>query len=220
MFNQQVLFAYSRGLLDGKFIGSLIKKGFSVNMMLFDGEGELGKDILYFFLISYCESVECLCDGIDIILNSGFQFKNKNNYWYLLLVALSKFGHCKSAERDRLIKTILRMMNYGMKVEDVCIYYDNVTNANKCVVLIDKLTNEYEKCQFSSLIFNLGVTFENLFKQEDLMFDTGVIIRGKPSFNVEMLCIVKDKCCVLHDLIVGDEVYYKIAKFDEHELLK
>lgn len=41
----------------------LIGKGFDVNSELFDGDGELGKDIFYFYLSCYYENVDELVEG-------------------------------------------------------------------------------------------------------------------------------------------------------------
>ena len=172
-------------------------------MTLFDGEGNMGKDILYFYLKSYHHEHLDFLSIIKKLLDSGFEFKHNNtvNYWFLLLENIENQNkYSVKNNHYLLLKLILEMINKGMKTNNVCVYFDYITNNNSCGLLINKLkqedTNlEFKKLNLSSIIFNLGITFENIFKQEDLVFDQELILQEEPSQNIKFLCEVKERHC-------------------------
>ena len=210
MFNQQILYGFSHSLLTYEFLDSLLKKGFDINTELFNGDGEMGKDILYFYLQTFQQNTNDLFKIIEKILDSGFVFKQEINYFYLFLERIS-YPQSEPFLRKILLKTILRMINAGMKTNDVCVYYDDVTHKNKCIVLIDKLNKNDCVVQFSSVIFNIGFTFENIFNQEDLIFDQEIVLAEEPHENIKYLCQIKNRY-VSHCYYNG-RLLYEIKKY-------
>lgn len=220
MFNQQILYGYSHSLLTYEFLDSLLKKGFDINMELFNGDGEMGKDILYFYLQSYKENTTELFEIIEKILDSGFEFKQKYNYWFMFLQSLDNVDKQRqyydqfSIEpscRKILARLILKMMNKGMKTNDVCVYYDNITNKNKCCVLIDKTNKKDCELQFSSIVFGMGITFDNLFNKNDLIFDQNIVLAEEPHENIKYLCKIKDRN--LYPYNNNGRIVYEIKKY-------
>lgn len=182
-------------------------------MELFSGDGEMGKNILYFYLQTRQSDLMTYLKTIEKILDNGFEFKQKKiNYYFLFLQSLTFYKtEIKPQTREFLLKLILKMIEKGMKISTVCVYYDHITNINACVLLIDKMhqkkpfcfgrkgfgssVDEYIELQFSSIIFNLGITFENIFTQDDLVFDQEINLMVEPTDNIKFLCKIKNRSC-------------------------
>ncbi len=191
MFNQQILYAYSECFLDFAFLKSLIGKGYDVNSELFDGNGKLGLDIFHFIISSYFKNVKELTETIETLLDNGFAFKFRYNYWYLFLKKLNDLKSLSPEDKSIVVKTLVKMLKCGMRVSNVGVYYDTKVGTEKAL-LIDKLTGKYVKVRLSSNIFSLGITFDNLFNKEHLYYDREMIIEELTS-HIEWLCAIKDK---------------------------
>lgn len=211
-FNQQILFAVSNYNLDLAFVKSLIAKGMDINMELFDGRGELGKDIMYFVLKEGGKDFVNILDMVEKLLNVGFIFNNQCAYWFLFLEALDMHRQTLSpALKKRIMKTLVRMIQCGMNICDVAVYYDDRPKTGNNALLIHVPTSEYSAVKLSSCIFQIGITFHNLFSQQDLYYDQEIQCEGTATKNVEWLCRLKDKFCIpLYDE-TGKQFGFKIC---------
>lgn len=190
-FNQQVLFYFSRGTLDISFLQNCKNKGYDFNQSLFDGDGNLNRDIFYFVTKSYYESVEELINTINFLLDNGFNFQTKYNYLYYFFKALARFqiiSHPSSV--SFICSFILKMQSYGLdiKYNSISYYYDPDLFEFLLINTYDKTS--YTKLSISSIVFLIvtQLSLKNLYHKEDSFISENVVI-SKKRYNDETLKI-------------------------------
>lgn len=183
-FNQQVLYSFSRGTLDTAFLQNCIDKGYNLNQSLFDGDGNLNRDIFYFVTKSYHESIEELVFDINFLINNGFDFQTTNcNYLYYFLLAISRLQLTSHPSTMSFICSFILKMQ--LKFNSISYYYD--PDLFEFILIDSSKKTKYTKLPISSIVF-LFVTqlsLTNLYDTEDSELSENAII-SKETYKNEI----------------------------------
>jgi hypothetical protein len=188
-FNQQVLYAYSRGTIDIPFLQNCIDKGYDINQTLFDGDGNFTRDIFYFVTKSYHESVEELISVINFLLDNNFNFSTKDcNYLYYFILSLSRLQIVSHPSTVSFICSfILNMQSRGLnlKYNSISYYYD--PDLFEFILVNSIKKTSFIKLPISSIVFLLvSHLFKNTFTIEDSSIIENTVI-SKDRYNNELL---------------------------------